>query len=91
MESYLQVNCVKFLLNRLPITQSSTCIRYAIHCVVLFQLSIENTVYSIDNCNNTTKCMATNEWPSGLKSSRQMTEVKFGRVRSNSGWVTSEA
>ena len=30
------------------------------------------------------------EWPSGLNSSRQVTEVKLGRVRSNSGWVTSE-
>ena len=31
------------------------------------------------------------EWPSGLNSLRQVTEVKLGRVRSNSGWVTSEA
>ena len=31
------------------------------------------------------------EWPSGLYSPRQVTEVKLGRVRSNSGWVTSEA
>ena len=31
------------------------------------------------------------EWPSGLNSSRQVTEVKLGRVRSNSGWVTLEA
>ena len=31
------------------------------------------------------------EWPSGLYSLSQVTEVKFGRVRSNSGWVTSEA
>ena len=31
------------------------------------------------------------EWPSGLYSLRQVTEVKLGRVRSNSGWVTSEA
>ena len=31
------------------------------------------------------------EWPSGLCSLRQMTEVKVGRERSNSGWVTSEA
>ena len=31
------------------------------------------------------------EWPSGLYSLRQMTGVKLGRVRSNSGWVTSEA
>ena len=31
------------------------------------------------------------EWPSGLNSFRQMNEVKLGRVRSNSGWVTSEA
>ena len=30
------------------------------------------------------------EWPSGLNSFRQETEVKLGRVRSNSGWVTSE-
>ena len=30
------------------------------------------------------------EWPSGLHSLRQVTEVKLGRVRSNSGWVTSE-
>ena len=31
------------------------------------------------------------EWPTGLYSLRQVTEVKVGRVRSNSGWVTSEA
>ena len=31
------------------------------------------------------------EWPSGLNSSRQVTEVKLGRLNSNSGWVTSEA
>ena len=31
------------------------------------------------------------EWPSGLYSFRQVTEVKLGRVTSNSGWVTSEA
>ena len=31
------------------------------------------------------------EWPSGLYSLRQVTKVKLGRVRSNSGWVTSEA
>ena len=31
------------------------------------------------------------EWLSGLNSSRQVTEVKLGRVRSNSRWVTSEA
>ena len=31
------------------------------------------------------------EWPSGLYSLRQVTEVKFGRVRSDFGWVASEA
>ena len=31
------------------------------------------------------------EWPSGLNSSRQVTEVKLGRVRSNSEWVALEA
>ena len=31
------------------------------------------------------------EWPSGLKSFRRVSEVKLGRVRSDSGWVTSEA
>ena len=31
------------------------------------------------------------EWLSGLYSLRQVTEVKLGRVRSNSGWVTLEA
>ena len=30
------------------------------------------------------------EWPSGLYSLRQVTEVKLGRVRSDSGWVTTE-
>ena len=33
-----------------------------------------------------TKC----EWPSGLYILRQVTEVKLGRVRSDSGWVTTE-
>ena len=31
------------------------------------------------------------EWPSGLYSVRQVTEVKLGVVRSDSGWMTSEA
>ena len=31
------------------------------------------------------------EWPSGLYNLRQVTEVKFGRVRSDFGWVTTEA
>ena len=31
------------------------------------------------------------EWPSGLNSLRQVTEVKLGRVRSDFGWVTIEA
>ena len=31
------------------------------------------------------------EWTSGSYILRQVTEVKLGRVRSNSGWVTSEA
>ena len=31
------------------------------------------------------------EWPSGLYSLRQVTEVKLGQVRSDSGWVTTEA
>ena len=30
------------------------------------------------------------EWPSGLYSLRQVTEVKLGRVRSDIGWVTTE-
>ena len=30
------------------------------------------------------------EWPSGLYSLRQVTEVKLGLVRSDFGWVTSE-
>ena len=31
------------------------------------------------------------EWPSGLYSFRQVTEVKLGRVRSDFGWMTSVA
>ena len=31
------------------------------------------------------------EWPSGLYSLCQVTEVKLGRVKSDFGWVTSEA
>ena len=31
------------------------------------------------------------EWPSGLYRLRRVTEVKLDRVRSDSGWVTSEA
>ena len=30
------------------------------------------------------------EWPDGLYSLRQVNEVKLGRVRSDSGWVTTE-
>ena len=36
-------------------------------------------------------CGMRGEWPSGLDSLRQVTEVKLGRVRSDFGWVTSEA
>ena len=35
-------------------------------------------------------CILWGEWPSGLYSLRQVTEVKLGRVRSDFGWVTSE-
>ena len=35
--------------------------------------------------------VAEGEWLSGLNSFREVTEVKLGRARSNSGWVTSEA
>ena len=31
------------------------------------------------------------EWPSGINSFHQVTEVKLGRVRSNCGWMTLEA
>ena len=31
------------------------------------------------------------EWPNASNSVRLVTEVNLGRVRSNSGWVTSEA
>ena len=31
------------------------------------------------------------EWPSDLYNLSQLTEVQLGRVRSDSGWVTSEA
>ena len=31
------------------------------------------------------------EWPSGLYSLRQVTDVKLGRVGSDSGWMTTEA
>ena len=31
------------------------------------------------------------EWPSGLYSLCQVTEDKLGRVRSDFGWVTTEA
>ena len=31
------------------------------------------------------------EWPSGLNSFLQVTKVKLGRVKSDSGWVTKEA
>ena len=31
------------------------------------------------------------EWLSGLYSIRQVTDVKLGRVRSDFGWVTTEA
>ena len=31
------------------------------------------------------------EWPSSLNCFRQVTEVQLGRVRSNSGWMTSKA
>ena len=31
------------------------------------------------------------EWPSGLYSLRQVTEAKLGRLRSDFGWVATEA
>ena len=36
-------------------------------------------------------CYLQGEWPSGLYSVRQVTEVKLGRVRSDFGWMTDEA
>ena len=41
------------------------------------------------NCH--TQVDVRDEWPSSLYSFRQVTEVKLGRVRSNSGWVALEA
>ena len=36
-------------------------------------------------------CLWQGEWPSGLYSLRQVTEVKLGRVRSDFRWVPPEA
>ena len=46
---------------------------------------------SFNNFSSETGESPRGEWPSGLYSLRQVTEVKLGRVRSNSEWVTSEA
>ena len=53
----------------------------------LFLLSLFETKYS----NKQFEQYDVSEWPSGLYSLRQVTEVKLGRVRSDFGWVTTEA
>ena len=45
-------------------------------------ICLVNSFFALCNCG---------AWPSGLYSLRQVTEVKLGGVRSDSGWVTSEA
>ena len=40
--------------------------------------------------NNRLNDFELDEWPSDLYSLHQVTEVKLGRVRSDSGWMTSE-
>ena len=57
----------------------------------------EKTLVSFLNVYTVTRQKATfasrlrSEWPSGLYSLRQVTQVKLGRVRSDFGWVTTEA
>ena len=48
--------------------------------------SEESKNYQTSNSKN-----SRGEWPSSLYSLRQVTEVKLGRVRSDFGWVTTEA
>ena len=52
------------------------------HQIVFGKLSVSNIVLP--------PYIMRGEWPSGLYSLRQVTEVKLGRVRSDFGWVTSE-
>ena len=57
-------------------------------------LASENEFNSTGNFNSTETvgdAPRLCEWPSGLYSFRNVTEVKLGRVRSNSRWVTLEA
>ena len=52
---------------------------------------LQSTMTIIQICNQSSNTPLQGEWPSGLYCLRQVTEVKLGQVRSNSGWVTSEA
>ena len=56
-------------------------------------LPLNNVVKILMQWQNQCNCdlmQLRGEWPSGLYSLRQVTEVKLGRVRSDFGWVTSE-
>ena len=62
----------------------------------VFNSSMESKIISHLHLNNGNSQISQSdwywrgEWPSGLYSLRQVTEVKLGRVRSDFGWVTSE-
>ena len=51
---------------------------------ILFSLSTPQPLHPA--CKS--QCNEWGEWPSGLYSLLQVTEVKLGRVRSDAGWVT---
>ena len=67
-----------------------------LYCVISVVFGFTGVVVHILIIDN--KCRLLNsrkhlrdEWPSGLYSLCQVTEVKLGRMRSDSRWVTSEA
>ena len=53
-------------------------------CVPVVCLEVALLIYSVVDIG-----LQVCEWPDGLHSFRQVTQVKLSRVRSNSGWMTS--
>ena len=87
-DAYLRVTCwligtIECILVRNPTCDSNNARKRIWHVGTLARLArlAHNLADSL---------FTRGEWPSGLYSLRQVTEVKLGRVRSDFGWVTSE-
>ena len=81
----------KFVERRPRICYRSVNIMKTIQCVCTQVLQSHGETIDNSKCCKLRSTGLWGEWPSCLWSLRQVTEVKLGRVRSNSGWVTLEA